>query len=30
MDPLYLLIVAGFFAVTALLAPIFEKIRSRK
>jgi hypothetical protein len=30
MDPLYLIIATGFFAVTALLAPIFEKIRSRK
>jgi len=30
MDSLYLLAAAGFFAVTALLAPIFEKIRGRK
>lgn len=30
MDPLYLLIATGFFALTAALVPLFEKIRRRK
>ena len=30
MDPLYLLLAAGFFALTAALAPLFEKIRRKK
>jgi len=30
MDPLYLLIAASFFAVTAALASVFEKIRRHK
>ncbi len=29
MDPLYLLLVVAFFAVTAGLVPLFEKIRRK-
>ncbi len=29
MDPLYLLLAVAFFAVTASLAPLFEKIRRK-
>jgi hypothetical protein len=29
MDPLYLLLAAAFFAVTAGLVPLFEKIRRK-
>jgi hypothetical protein len=30
MDPLYLLLAAGFFALTTWLALVFEKIRRQK
>ena len=30
MDPIYLLLAAGFFVLTAGLAPVFEKIRRQK
>jgi hypothetical protein len=29
MDLLYLLLAVGFFAVTAVLVPVFEKLRRR-
>lgn len=29
MDALYILLAAGFFAVTAALIPLFEKLRRR-